>query len=182
MRFQPTRLPGVFVIEPVLLTDERGFFARSWCKQELAAHGLCTEIAQCSISFNRKRGTLRGLHYQAPPHAENKIVRCKRGAIFDVALDLRSDSRTFCQWHGVELTEKNYRMLYIPAGCAHGFQTLANNSEVEYFISTAYEPAAARGVRWNEPAFGIEWPIREPVVLSERDANYPDFDRTCPPF
>ena len=182
MRFQPTTLPGVFVIEPVLLTDERGFFARTWCKQELTAHGLCTGIAQCSVSFNRKRGTLRGLHFQAPPHAENKVVRCMRGAIFDVALDLRSDLPTFCHWHGVELTEQNHRMLYVPSGCAHGFQTLADNSEVEYLISTAYESAVAHGVRWNDTAFGIDWPIREAIVLSERDANYPDFDRSCPLF
>src|SRR5262249_2549512 len=177
MLFQPTRLPDVFLIELERISDERGFFARTWCKRDLAAHGLCTELAQCSISFNRKRGTLRGMHFQLPPHDEAKLVRCTRGAIFDVALDLRPESRTYCHWFGAELTADNHNALYIPRGLAHGFQTLADNTYVEYQISTVYVPSAARGVRWNDPAFGIEWPIRKGITLSERAANYPDYQR-----
>lgn len=175
MIFQPTPLPGVFLIEPEPHSDERGFFARTWCKQELAAQGLCADLAQCSISFNRKRGTLRGMHYQIAPYGEFKFVRCTRGALFDVAVDLRPESPTYCQWFGVDLTADNHRTLYIPAGLAHGFQTLADDSEVYYQISTVFVPATARGVRWNDPAFAIVWPIREGITLSARDANYPDY-------
>ena len=176
MLFHPTQLADVFLIEPERLCDDRGFFARTWCKQELAAHGLCAELAQCSISYNRKRGTLRGMHYQLPPHEEVKLVRCTRGAIFDVVLDLRPGSTTYGRWFGTDLTADNHRFLYIPKGMAHGFQTMADDTEVEYLISTAYAPMAARGVRWNDPAFGIEWPIRDGITISERDIHYPDYN------
>ena len=175
MRFEATKIPGVVVVEPERLEDERGFFARVWCRRELAEHGLCPELAQCSISWNRRRGTLRGMHFQAAPHAEAKLVRATRGAIFDVAVDLRPDSPTFRRWFGCELSESNRRMLYIPEGLAHGFLTLAEETEVFYQISEFHHPGAARGVRFDDPAFAIEWPER-PVVISERDRAYPDFE------
>jgi dTDP-4-dehydrorhamnose 3,5-epimerase len=174
MRFEATKIPGVFLVDPELLEDERGFFARTWCRREFATHGLCPELAQCSISFNRRKGTLRGMHHQLPPHAEAKLVRVTRGAIFDVALDLRPESPTFREWFGCELTEANRRMLYIPERLAHGFLTLVDSTEVAYQISEVHSPDAARGVRWDDPAFAIDWPER-PVVISERDRSYPDF-------
>src|SRR5579864_6361664 len=177
MIFQPTPLSGVFVIEPERHTDERGFFARTWCKKEFAAKGLCAEFVQCSSSFNYKRGTLRGMHFQAAPHAETKLVRCTRGAIYDVALDLRAGSSTYCRWFAIELTDERLRALYIPEGVAHGFQTLTDDSEVHYQIAPGFVPAAARGVRWNDPAFAVDWPIREGITLSQRDANYVDYTR-----
>jgi len=173
VRFVPTELPGVLVLEQERHADERGHFARTWCKEELSAHGLEPALAQCSVSFNHRRGTLRGLHYQAPPSAEVKVVRCARGALWDVAVDLRPGSAGFGRWVGVELTADNGRSLYIPRGFAHGFYTLADATEVEYLISTPYAPATARGVRFDDPRFGIAWP--GPVtVISERDAGYPD--------
>lgn len=174
MIFTETALRGAFVIEPEPLADDRGFFARVWCAREFAAHGLETRIAQCSISLNTRRGTLRGMHYQERPYAEVKLVRCTRGAAFDVIIDLRPDSPTFLQHAAVELTADNRRMLYIPQGCAHGFQTLADDTEVLYQMSEFYAPSAGRGVRWNDPAFGIRWPIGDPILL-ERDRRYPDF-------
>jgi dTDP-4-dehydrorhamnose 3,5-epimerase len=172
--FQETDIGGVWRIEPERLEDERGFFARTWDPAELAARGLTARIAQCSVSYNRRRGTLRGMHYQAGPHAEAKLVRCTAGAIFDVALDLRPDSLTYCGWVGVELTAASGTGLYIPEGCAHGFISLTDAAEVAYQISETYEPEAARGVRWDDAAFGIQWP--EPVsVINARDATYPDF-------
>jgi dTDP-4-dehydrorhamnose 3,5-epimerase len=175
VRFVPTALAGVVVIEQERRADERGFFARTWCARELAQHGLEAALAQCSTSFNERRGTLRGLHYQAPPFAEVKIVRCTRGAIFDVALDLRPDAATFRQWVGVELTEDDGRALYIPRGFAHGLLTLADRSEVLYQISTPYAPEAARGVRWDDPFHDIAWPA--PVdVIAARDRDCPDLD------
>jgi len=176
VRFTPLRLPGAFVIDRTPAEDERGFFARTWCEEELAEHGLCTRISQCSISFNHRRGTLRGMHFQALPHAEVKIVRCTRGSIFDVLLDLRPTSPTYCQWIAEELTEENGRQLYIPEGVAHGFQTMADRTEVFYQISQPYVPDLARGVRWNDPAFAIEWPDCERTI-SLRDRQYPDFER-----
>lgn len=169
-----TKLKGVFVIDPQRIEDERGFFARTWCEREFAERGINLRVVQCNISSNRKRGTLRGMHYQAPPHAEAKLVRCTMGAMYDVALDLRADSPTFKEWVAVELTAENLRMLYIPEGFAHGFQTLADNTEVFYQISQCYHPESARGVRWNDPAFGIQWPWN-PEVISERDRAYSDF-------
>ena len=174
MTFEPTPLPDCLVVRPQRHADARGFFYRTWDPAELAAAGLNPHVAQCSASFNAKKGTLRGMHYQAAPHAEAKLVRCTRGAIYDVALDLRPDSPTFRQSFGVELTEENGAALYVPEGCAHGFLTLEDASEVFYMISAPYAPEAARGARWDDPAFGIAWPgaIR---VIHERDAGYPDF-------
>ncbi len=172
MRVTKTRVPGVFVIELEPIEDERGFFARTWCAEEFRHHRLNADLAQCSVSFNRNRGTLRGMHYQVDPWAETKLVRCTSGAIYDVALDLRPDSPAYRQWVGVELTARNHLGLYIPEGVAHGFQTLADDSEVFYQISVPYHPESGRGVRWNDPAFGVRWPLAEPQ-LSERDASYP---------
>jgi len=173
VRFVPTSLAGAYLIEPERRADERGFFARTWSASEFAERGLESGLAQCSVSYNRVRGTLRGLHYQAPPFAEAKLVRCTRGALFDVAVDLRPDSPSFKQWVGHELTEDNRRALYVPRGFAHGFLTLADATEVEYQISTPYVPDAARGVRWDDPFLGIDWPA--PVeVISARDRDYAD--------
>ncbi len=174
MIFQETELSGAFVIELERRDDERGFFARSWCSRELEAHGLNPHLAQCNISFNRKKGTLRGLHYQAEPHAEEKLVRCTRGAIYDVIVDLRRDSPTFKRWAAEELTARNHRMLYIPKGLAHGFLTLADETEVFYQMTESYHPRWARGVRWDDTAFGIRWPLAEPT-LSKRDACFEDY-------
>lgn len=175
MKFVPTPLPGAMVLDLERREDERGFFARSFCQHEFAAHGLDTAVAQCNVSFNRRRGTLRGMHWQVEPHGEAKLVRVTRGALWDVIVDLRPGSAAYCRWFGVELTAENHRALYIPAGFAHGFQTLTDDVEVFYQMSAFYVPEAQRGVRWDDPAFGIEWPIRPPF-LSERDAAYPDFD------
>jgi dTDP-4-dehydrorhamnose 3,5-epimerase len=174
MKFTATPLPGVHVIEPEPVKDERGFFARSWSAGEFGERGLHTSFEQCGISFTVKKGTLRGLHFQKPPHAEVKLVRCTAGAIYDVALDLRPESATFCKWFAVELTATNHSSLYIPEGCAHGLLTLTDNCEVYYQISARYHQASATGVRWNDPAFAITWPIADPM-LSERDRMWPDF-------
>ena len=176
MQFIETKLTGAFVIEIDPISDERGFFARTWCQNEFAARGLKTGIRQCNISFNGKKGTLRGLHYQTKPHEEAKLVTCVRGAIYDVVVDLRPDSPTFKQWLGVELTAANHRSLYIPEGFAHGFQTLDDNSEVFYYMFEFYHPESARGVRWDDPAFAIKWPAVNNLIVSERDRNYLLFD------
>ncbi|GAP21741.1 dTDP-4-dehydrorhamnose 3,5-epimerase [Leptolinea tardivitalis] len=172
MLFQKTEFDGLFIIEPEKHTDERGFFARTWCVHEFADHGLVSDLAQCSISFNARKGTLRGMHYQVEPYPETKVVRCTMGAIFDVVIDLRPGSTTYRKWFSVELSAENRRALYIPDGMAHGFQTLEDNSEVYYMISEFYHPECARGIRWNDPAIGIEWPI-EGKTISERDATFP---------
>ncbi len=174
MLFHETRLPGVFEIRLEALPDDRGFFARTWCQMEFEAHGLNPRLAQCSISFNARRGTLRGLHLQVPPYAEAKLVRCTKGAIYDVVVDLRPQSPTYLQWIGVTLTATNRAMVYIPEGCAHGFLTLEEQSEVLYQMSEFYHPESARGVRWNDPAFRVAWPFA-PEIISERDRAYPDF-------
>ena len=174
MRIHETEIGGVFVVEPEPIRDERGFFARVFCVDEFAAAGLITEFVQSSVSFNEQAGTLRGLHFQAEPHAETKLVRCTRGAIFDVVVDLRPDSPTYRRWLSRELTADNRLALYIPPGCAHGFQTLVAASEVLYHITPRYHAPSARGVRWNDPAFGIVWPPAERRILSERDSSYPD--------
>ncbi len=174
MIFRETRLAGAFMIDIEPVRDERGFFARTWCADELQRRGLMSELSQCSLSFNQRKGTLRGMHYQLAPDVETKVVSCKAGSIFDVIVDLRPDSATFRQWCAVELSADNRCLLYIPSGMAHGFLTLEDNSEVYYQISGRFVPASARGVRWNDPAFGIEWPS-EPSVISERDRTYPDF-------
>jgi dTDP-4-dehydrorhamnose 3,5-epimerase len=174
MIFTETALKGAFIIDPERLADERGFFARTWCQREFAAQGLSTKFVQCNISFNKKRGTLRGMHYQATPHEEARLVRCTRGAIYDVILDLRPESPTFRQWLSVELSAQNSRMLYIPEGFAHGFQTLEDDTEVFYQMSEFYHPESARGIRWDAPAFGIRWP-NIVCIISDRDRNLPDF-------
>lgn len=174
MTFEPTEIPGVVVVRPVRHEDARGFFARTWDGAAFTAHGLNPAVAQCSASFNKTKGTLRGMHYQIAPHAECKLVRCTRGAIHDVALDLRPHSPTFKRYVGVELNERNGLALYVPEGCAHGFLTLEGETEVSYVISAPYAPEAARGVRWDDPAFAIPWP-GEVRVIHERDAAYPDF-------
>jgi dTDP-4-dehydrorhamnose 3,5-epimerase len=174
VRFIETKLSGAFVIEPERKVDERGFFARAFCQEEFCSRGLETQFVQCSISFNTKRGTLRGMHYQEDPHAETKVVRCTMGAIYDVIIDVRRGSPTYQAWIAVELSAKNRTMLYIPKGFAHGFQTLEVDTEIFYQISDFYHPECARGLRWNDPAFGVIWPIAD-VTMSGRDRNYPDF-------
>lgn len=175
MIFLETPLKGAYVIELEKHEDERGFFARSWCAREFAAKGLDTRLIQCNVSFNKKKGTLRGLHYQLPPHAETKLVRCTRGSLYDVIVDLRADSPTFLKWFGVELTAGNYRMLYIPQRFAHGFQTLEDETEMFYQMSESYAPEAARGFRWNDPRLGIAWPDADRII-SKRDKEYADLD------
>jgi dTDP-4-dehydrorhamnose 3,5-epimerase len=172
--FTEAELPGAYLVELEKREDERGFFARSWCEKEFREHQLNPRTVQCNISFNKQKGTLRGMHYQVAPAAETKLVRCTQGAIYDVIIDLRPASRAFKQHLGVVLAARDYKMLYVPEGFAHGFQSLEDNSEVFYQMSEAYAPQHARGVRWNDPSFAIEWPIREPIML-ERDRNYPDF-------
>jgi dTDP-4-dehydrorhamnose 3,5-epimerase len=174
MLFTETRLKGAFIVDIELHGDERGFFARSWCENEFKEHGLNPRVVQCNISFNKKRGTLRGMHYQVSPFAEAKLVRCTKGAICDVIIDLRAESPTFMQWFKVELTEENRRSIFIPTGLAHGFQTMQDNSEVFYQMTEFFHPECARGVRWNDPLFGVNWPI-ETKIISQRDQEYPDF-------
>jgi dTDP-4-dehydrorhamnose 3,5-epimerase len=173
MTFRETGIEGVWVVEPERYEDERGFFARTWDVEEFARRGLSSRLVQSSISFNRRRGTLRGMHYQAAPHEEAKLVRCTSGSIFDVAVDLRTESATNRRWVGTELSAGNRLAMYVPKGCAHGFLTLTDDSEVAYQISEFHAPDAARGVRWNDPAIGIDWP-GEVLVINERDRSYPD--------
>jgi dTDP-4-dehydrorhamnose 3,5-epimerase len=173
VRFTQLEIGGAWLIDIEPHDDERGFFARTFCAREFAEHGLVTTIAQCSTSFNAKRGTLRGLHYQVAPHEEAKVVRCTSGAIFDVVVDLRASSATYGEWRSVELSARNRRMLYIPPGVAHGFQTTEDETEVYYQISTEYVADASRGVRWDDPALGIEWPPPDDRIISQRDSTYP---------
>jgi len=172
MKFTPTPLDGAWLIDIEPFCDTRGFFSRVYCEDEFTERGLKTHYPQCSVSFNRLRGTLRGLHYQIAPHEETKQVRCTRGAIFDVIVDIRPASSTYGQWFGVTLTEDNHRTLYIPAGFAHGFQTLVDDTEVYYQISTRYAPDAARGIVWDDPILGIDWPVENPII-NDRDRSYP---------
>lgn len=172
MKFTETKLKGAFVIELEPIKDDRGFFARSWCQKEFAEHGLNSNLVQCNISFNRKRGTLRGMHYQAKPYEEAKLVRCTKGAIYDVIIDIRPESLTFKQWVAVELTSENRKMLYIPEGMAHGFQTLVDDTEVFYQMSEFYHPESARGIRWDDPALKIVWLIKENLIISQKDQSY----------
>lgn len=174
MVFIETKLKGAFIIELEYFEDERGFFARTFCQHEFEKFGLKTQFVQCNIVFNKHKGTLRGMHYQIKPYAEAKLVRCIRGAMYDVMLDLRPDSITFKQWVAVELTADNRRMVYVPEGFAHGAQSLRDDTEVFYQMSEFYYPECARGVRWDDPAFGIEWPITD-LLLSIKDQNYQDF-------
>lgn len=172
MKILPSALAGAYVIEPELLEDERGFFARTYCRDEFAKYFLNSDIAQCSISFNIRTGTLRGMHFQTQPHEEIKVVRCTMGVIYDVIVDLRPASLNFRRWFAVELSAQNRKMLYIPEGFAHGFQTLVENTEVFYQISQSYVPGSAQGIRWNDPALAISWPLPNPFI-SERDGNFP---------
>ena len=175
MRFTETSLPDAYVIDLERREDERGFFARAWCRREFEAHGLEADLVQCNLSSNPRAGTLRGMHYQVPPHAETKLVRCVRGAIFDAIVDLRAGSSTFGNWLGVELTAENGRMLYVPEGFAHGFETLVDGTDVYYQISAYYAPGAESGLRWDDPTIAIDWPL-PPTLIAEKDANWPDFE------
>ena len=172
MTFTETRIPGAWIVDITPIHDDRGFFAMTWVAGEFAARGLDASLAQCNLAFNRKKGTLRGLHFQRAPHEQVKVVRCVRGAVFDVIVDLRPDSPAFRQWASVELTADNRRMLYVPAGLAHGYVTLSDDAEVIYQASTPWARQSEGGVRWNDPAFGIKWPL-EPIVISDRDATWP---------
>jgi dTDP-4-dehydrorhamnose 3,5-epimerase len=175
MIFRETKLPGVFEIDLEAKPDERGFFARTWCQEEFAAQGLSTKLVQCSVSFSTRKGTLRGMHYQVAPHAETKLVRCTRGAIYDVVLDLRPQSPRFKDFIGVVLTAEKRNMIYVPSECAHGFLTLEKETEVFYQMSEFQRPESARGVRFDDPTFRIAWPEKIEVI-SERDRNYPNFE------
>jgi dTDP-4-dehydrorhamnose 3,5-epimerase len=174
MKFEQTAISGVWLVELERREDSRGFFARTFCEQEFAQHDLLTRFVQCNLSANKRRGTLRGMHFQNEPKPEVKLVRCICGSIYDVVIDLRRDSSTYCKWLGVELSADNGRALYIPAGIAHGFQTLEDNTDLYYHMGEFYEPTLAGGVRWNDPAFGVKWPISDPI-LSGKDAEYPDY-------
>ena len=174
MIFTETLLKGAFVIEPERLEDERGFFARTWCQREFEAHSIDSKWVQCNISYNKRKGTLRGMHYQVAPYEEAKLIRCTLGATYDVIIDLRPDSPTFRQHIAELLTAQNRKMLYVPKGFAHGFLTLEDDTEVFYQMSEFYHAEYARGVRWNDPAFGIQWPA-EVQIISDRDRNHPDF-------
>lgn len=174
MTLTETELAGVWLIDADVFPDARGSFIRAWLPEEFQARGLETTIAQCSMATNHRRGTIRGMHYQAAPFEEVKVVRAVCGAIFDVAVDLRPDSPTFRRWIGAELSAANRRSLYLPGGVAHGYQTLTDNAEVLYFVSAPYAPSHAGGVRWNDPAFAIAWPLGAPTMINDRDASYPD--------
>lgn len=176
MRFTETKLKGSYVIEPERFDDERGFFAPVYSAKDFAAHGINDRFVEGNLSFNRKRATLRGMHYQAAPHAQVKVVRCTLGAIFDVGIDLRPESPTFKQWVGVELTAQNRLSLLIPSGFAHGYLTLEDNTEVHYEVSNFYAPESSRGIRWDDPAFGIEWPCAGELVINDRDRTYPNLN------
>ena len=174
MHFIPIDLEGAYLIEPEVISDERGFFSRTYCQNEFSSRGINSKIVQCNISYNKLRGTLRGMHFQKAPHSEAKLIRCTQGRIYDVIIDLRSNSKTFSKWFGVELTAENRIALYVPEGFAHGFITLKDDTEVLYQMTEFYHPASSAGVRWNDPRFSIKWPI-EVKVISERDDSYPEF-------
>lgn len=176
MIFTPVRLEGAMLVEPELRQDTRGWFARIYCEREFAARGLPERMVQTNLSLTRKAGTLRGMHFQHAPNAEDKLVRCARGAIWDCIVDLRPQSPTYCQWYGVELSEANGRMLLVPKGFAHGFVSLSDDAAVTYQVSAFYTPESEGGARWNDPAFNIQWPV--PVVdMSDKDRNWPDYQR-----
>lgn len=176
MRFTPTVLKGSYLVDLQRLEDERGFFARAWCRREFEHHGLQADFVQSNVGFSHRRGTVRGMHYQRPPHDEAKLVRCTAGAVWDVIIDLRPDSPTYLQWVGAELSAANRRLFYVPSGFAHGYQTLLDDSELSYDTSQFYEPPAASGVRYDDPIFGISWPL-EVSVISAADARWPDCSR-----
>lgn len=172
MKFKETKIKGLYTIELDLISDERGFFVRNFCRDEFFKEGIDINIVQSNISFNKKRGTLRGMHFQKEPKAEDKIIQCLRGATYDIAVDLRKDSSTYGQWVGEELTEENKNIFLIPKGFAHGFQTLADDTLLQYFMSEFYSPEYAYGIRWDDPFFNIKWPLK-PTVISEKDKNWP---------
>lgn len=174
MQFFETPLAGVYLVELEKIRDDRGYFARSWCREEFEAHGLNPAMVQMNTGFSYRKGTLRGLHYQEPPYAEAKLVRCTRGVLYDVVVDLRPDSPTFCHWFGIDLTDEDGTMVYAPEGCAHGYQTLTDNTELSYLTSQIYRRDSARGVRYDDPAFNIRWPMKV-AVISEADQTWPDF-------
>lgn len=175
MKFHTLPLSSAYLIEVEALEDNRGFFGRTFCRETLKTRGLNPHIEQCNISFNHKKGTLRGMHYQAAPYEEAKYVSCISGSLYDVLVDLRPLSPTFLQWHAVELSEKDNTILYVPEGFAHGFQTLEDNTKVFYQISQAYAPQFAQGIRWDDPALSIKWPFTKDLIISTKDLNYPDF-------
>lgn len=175
MIFEELPLGGAYVIQLQKHEDERGFFARAWCSREFEAHGLKSQIVQANSAYNHRKGTLRGMHYQLSSHAEAKLLRCIRGAVYDVMIDLRPDSHTFRSWYGIELNERFHRMVYVPEGFAHGYMTLADHTEVFYQVSEFYAPDAERGIRWNDPVFNIQWPVMETMIISEKDKSWPDY-------
>ncbi|HWE81478.1 MAG TPA: dTDP-4-dehydrorhamnose 3,5-epimerase family protein [Gaiellaceae bacterium] len=175
MIFTETKIAGAYVIDVELRRDERGYFARAWCAREFAEHGLTATLAQANISYNERASTLRGMHFQRAPHEEAKLVRCTRGAIWDVCLDLRPTSETYLQSFGTELTAENGRALYVPEGCGHGYLTLVEGTETIYLVTEFYAPGTEGGARWDDPAFGIEWPDAGPLTISEKDAAWPDW-------
>ena len=176
MKFTESRIPGAWIIDVTPIHDDRGLFAMTWRPDEFITRGMDPSLAQCNLAFSRKKGTLRGMHFQTAPHAQAKVIRCTRGALLDVIVDLRPESQTYCQWEAVELTADNRRMLYMPEGMAHGYLTLTDDAEAYYHASSPWVPAAESGVRWNDPAFGIDWPS-EPVVIAAKDAGWPDYLR-----
>ncbi|KOH46940.1 dTDP-4-dehydrorhamnose 3,5-epimerase [Sunxiuqinia dokdonensis] len=180
MKFNETELKGAFVLEINQLTDERGFFGRSWCKREMEEHGLNGNVVQANTSFSKTKGTLRGMHYQKHPHEETKLIRCTKGAIYDVIVDLRKDSPTYLKWFGIELSENNYKMLYVPEKFAHGFISLTDDAEVTYLVTEYYTPGAEAGLRFNDPKLKIDWPL-DVTVISEKDRQHPDFDESVLP-
>jgi dTDP-4-dehydrorhamnose 3,5-epimerase len=175
MKFTETKISGVFVIDPTRYEDERGFFAPAFSARAFESRGMAGHFPETNISYSLRRGTLRGMHYQAAPHGQAKLVRCTRGRVFDVAVDLRRDSPTYREWVGFELTAENRRMLYLPGDCGHGFQTLTDDTEVFYMVSSTYEPGSGRGFRWDDPAFRVEWPEADERILVDRDRNYPNY-------
>ncbi len=177
MKFEETPIPGAFVINHEPFGDDRGFFARSFCQKEFRNRGIEFNPVQANTGYSKNRGTLRGMHYQTGKHAESKFIRCIRGAVYDVIIDLREESETYMNWFGVELTAENRTMFFLPEGCAHGYQTLADDTEVFYMVSSFYEPGAEKGIRWNDPAFNIEWKQTEELIISEKDRSWPDFKR-----
>jgi dTDP-4-dehydrorhamnose 3,5-epimerase len=175
MIFERLPLEGAYVIRLVTHEDDRGFFARTWCKKEFQAHGLAVDMVQGNTAFSRQRGTLRGMHFQVPPYGEAKLIRCIRGAIYDVMIDLRPGSPTCYTWYGIELDERSFRMVYVPEGFAHGYLTLRDDTEVTYQVSQFYSPDAESGIRWNDPLFNIRWPVVGQLILSAKDRGWPDF-------
>jgi dTDP-4-dehydrorhamnose 3,5-epimerase len=175
MVFKETRLKGAFIIELEKIVDDRGFFSRAWCQKEFEAHGLNPNVVQCNLSFNTSKGTLRGMHYQIAPHEEAKIVRCIRGKVYDVIIDLRLKSPTYLQWIGVEISSENRKMLYVPENFAHGYLTLADNTELFYQVSHFYSPESESGIRWNDRTVNIKWPQTNGLIITDKDKNWPDF-------